>query len=443
MGIEGYLAVLGGKPWTGVGLGRKSMVPNGIYREITNEVTLGYASGRLLASRVGSRSWQLESLFLKVKLFYEVFALVKRCIELDRKPFFALEADSFAITLPNISASSPFLWDAEVALKQTSDAVAFSVEKQTALDSRETTYFRTFRTLPASIYRPEALGQQRSILGEVTLLSMKRDAESGLVVIEGTLRSVDLLQLSTNSRHLYFIDYPVRGTRLRMVGEMTGGDPHLPDKIRFRSRRLALNSEQALALETFFGVEQTGVYCEILPVLGTPCDLYSLGVIGLDILYHGSGHTLAHIKDQVRSLAHACLEISEDQPLIDRIAHVLEKDAALRKVLLPESLGLGAEGSGRIGLPKEDRLWESLLVILMRLQTGLLGREGYAASFSNENNFRLSQIFEEPVKDLSRPLAILRSLCVGDVHSAHFIRDVIDAMLLEKGRSEREETNEN
>lgn len=441
MGLEGYLAVLGGKPWTGVGLGRTSLLPSGIYREVSNEVTIGYASGRLLACRAGSRRWHLESLFLKVRLFYEIIGLVKRCIEVDRKPFFTLETGSFSVILPNTAASSPFLWDAEVALKQSSDAVAFCVEKQTALDSRETTYYRTFRTLPASIYRPESSGQQRSIVGEVTLLSMKRDAESGLVILEGTLRSGELLHLSMSSRNLYFIDYPIRGMRLRMVGEMTGGDPQLPDKIRFQTRRIALNSEQVLSLQSFFGVEQAGVYCEILPVWGTPCDLYSLGVIGLEILYHGSGRSLAQIKDRVRTLAHTCMEISEEEPLVNRISAVLGKDAGLRRVLVPEELGVG-QGSGLIGLPQEDLTWETLLCVIMRLQTGLLGVEGYASSFSNENNFRLSQVFEEPIKDLSRPLAILRSQCVGDVKSAHFIRDVIDSMLGEKGEMERNEKNE-
>lgn len=430
MSLEGYLTVIQGKPWNGIGLGRKGFLPAGIYREIGSEVTVGYAAGRLLATRMGTRGWKLESLFLKIRLFYEVLSLVKRSVEADRKPFFALNTDSFSVSLPTTSASAPFLWDAEVALRQTSDAVAFSVEKQTAVDSRETAYFRTFRPLPASIYRPEALGQQRSLVGEVTLLEMKRDADTGLFLVDGTLRSPDLLNLTLVGKHLYFIEYPIRGRRLRLVAEMTGTDAQLPDKIRFRTRRLALNSEQVLALESFHGVEQVGVYCEVLPILGTPCDLYSLGVIGLDILFHGTGSSLARLKDKLRTLAQACSEISEDMPLPERVSAVLARDADLRGVLVPDELGVGAEGAGRIGLPAEDRIWESIIVVLMRLQTGLLRREGYAPNLSNENNFRLAQVFDEPIKDLSSLLAILRSLCIGDVHSSHFIRGVIDSMLL-------------
>lgn len=434
MSIPGYLNVVSGKRWSGVGQGQRGILPAGVYLELANEITVGYGAGRLLPGRAGSRTWKLESLFLKTRLFYEMLTLVKRCVELDRKPFFSLETDSFALRLPNTSGSSPFLWDAEVALNQSSDAISFSVERQTDLDSRETAYFRSFRSLSASIYRPEAIGQERSIYGEVTLLEIQRDRESGLYQLSATLRSPDLSEIAfSGTRQLYFIDYPVRGRRLRLVSEMVGTDSHNPDKISLKSRRVKLESAQIMALESFRGVELTGVYCEILPTLGTPCDLYSLGVIGLELIFHGSGSPLPLLKDKLRSLALACLERDPALPMVERAASVLSDDEDLRTVLMPEELGVAREGAGQLELPSDDRLWESILVVLMRLQTGLLGNEGYAGSLSNENNFRLSQIFEEPVKDLSGLLAVFRALCTGDVHTSHFIRKVVDDLLLEIG----------
>lgn len=440
MSIPGYLTVVSGKSWAGAGQGQRGILPAGVYHEVGNEMTVGYGSGRLLPGRAGSRTWKLESLFLKTRLFYEMLTLVKRCVELDRKPFFSLETGSFAVRLPNTAVSSPFLWDAEVALNQSSDAISFSVERQTDLDSRETAYFRSFRSLAASIYRPEALGQERSIYGEVTLLEIERDRESGLYQLSATLRSPDLSDIAfSGTKQLYFIDYPVRGRRLRLVSEMVGTDSHNPDKISLKSRRVKLQSEQVMALESFRGVELTGVYCEILPTLGTPCDLYSLGVIGLELIFHGSGSPLPLLKDKLRSLALACSEGDISMPLAERVASVLAKDSELKDILMPDALGVAGEGTGQMGLPSEDRLWESLLVLLMRLQTGLLRSEGYAAMLSNENNFRISQIFEEPVKDLSGLLAIFRALCTGDVHSSHFIRGVVDDLLIELGGMNNEE----
>ena len=429
MSLDGYLDVVGGRPWDGLGQGLKKLLPKGVYREIGDEVAVGYATGRLLTARSGTRTWNLESLYLKSRLFAEVIALVKRCVELDKKPFFCLETSSFGVNLPVTSQTSPFLWDAELALNQTSEAVDFSVEKQTDLDSRETTYFRTFRPLPASIYRPEALGQQRSLIAEISLLKIERDRESGLYEIHGTMRSPDLEDASFVGRHLYFINYPIRGRRLRMVAEMSGADVQLADKIHIKTRKLLLGSEEQTAVESFLGVEQRGVYCEVLPMVGTPCDLYSLAIIGLELLYHGSGAPLALLKDRLFTVGAACLELGPAQPLAERVAKVIREDPQLREVLLPEALGLSDSSSGRIGLPAEDRIWEGMLALLLRMVPGLLKGEGIAPNLSNENNFRLAHVFDEAFDEIAKTAAILRSLCVGDIHGMQLVRKVLDEMI--------------
>ena len=433
MSVQGYLKVLSGRAWDGVGQGQKKLVPKGVYREVSDRMTVGYAAGRLISTRPGESNWQLESLFLKVRLFYEMIAQVKACVELDKKPFFALELSSFGISLPETSPTSPFLWDAEVALNQISDAVDFSVETQTDLDSRETTYFRTFRPLPASIYRPEALGQHRTLIAEVTVLEVRRDRETGLYEISGSLRSADIQDQGFHGRHFYFIDYPVRGKRLRLVAEMTGADARFTDKIEFKTRKLPLDSAQQLALDSFIGVEQVGVYCEILPVLGTPCDLYSLGIIGLEVLFADSGSSLAQLKDELRTLAMACIDLDPEQPLVERIVQVLEDKPDLREILMPEALGLGGADHGSIRLLLECQIWEGVLAVIMKMLSGLLKHESYSPSLSNENNFRLAYVFDEPLRELSRFMAILRSMNVGDAQNAQLVSDVLDEMIKEAG----------
>lgn len=435
MTLEGYLCVLCGKPWEGVGQGKKKLMPNGIYKEISDEVSVGYAAGRLVSTRQGQRTWKLESLFLKVRLFYEMISQVKACVELDQKPFFALEPSSFGICLPGTSPTSPFLWDAEVVMNQTSDAIAFSVEKQTDLDSRETTYFRTFRPLTASIYRPEALAQHRTLMAEVTLLKIERDRDSGLYLISGSMRSSDIQAHGILGRHFYFIDYSVRGKRMRLVAEMTEVDARVADKIQFKTLRLPLSSEQQLALESFIGVEQVGVYCEIFPVLGTPCDLYSLGVIGLEVLFFGSEIALAQIKDQLRTLANTCVDLGEEQSIVERIVQTFKAEPQMREMLMPDVLGLAPSGKDHMGLPPEERIWEGLLSVIMKMLSGLLKHEGYAPSLSNENNFRITHVFDQPLRELGRYMAILRSLNLGDTQSTRLVSEVLDEMIMDMGGS--------
>ena len=433
MSIEGYLKVIYGQPWDGIGQGKRRLIPGGVYKELSNEVAVGYSAGRLISARQGQRTWKLESLFLKVRLFYEMILQVKACVELDQKPFFALEPSSFGISIPSTSPTSPFLWEASVVLNQTSDAIAFSVEKQSDLDSRETTYYRTFRPLSASIYRPESLSQHRTLVAEVTLLKIDRDRDSGLYEISGSMRSSDIQQHGILGRHFYFIDYSVRGKRLRMVAEMTEVDARVADKIQFKTLKHPLTSEQQLALESFIGVEQVGVHCEILPVLGTPCDLYSLGVIGLEVLFYGSDITLAQLKDQLRTLANACMELDEENSIVERIVQTFKNEQALRETLMPDVLGLAESGKNHIGLPPEERIWEGLLSIIMRMLSGLLKHEGYSPNLSNENNFRITQVFDEPLRDLGRYMSMLRSLNLGDAQSTQLVGEVLDDMIKEMG----------
>ena len=433
MTIESYLCVLSGKSWDGVGLGKKKLIPNRVYKEISDAVSVGYSAGRLISTRQGQRVWNLESLFLKVRLFYEMISQVKACVELDQKPFFALELSSFGISLPSTSPTSPYLWDAEVVMNQTSDAIAFSVEKQSELDSRETTYFRTFRPLTASIYRPEALAQQRTLIAEVTLLKIDRDRDTGLYEISGSMRSSDIQSHGILGRHFYFIDYSVRGKRIRLVAEMTEVDARVADKIQFKTLKLPLTSEQQLGLESFIGVEQVGVYCEIFPVLGTPCDLYSLGVIGLEVLFHGSDIALAQLKDQLRTLASACVDLDGELSIVERIIQTFEAEPHLRETLMPDVLGLAHAGKDSMGLPPEEHIWESLLSIIMKMLSGLLKSESYSPSLSNENNFRMTHVFDQPLSDLGRCMASLRSLNLGDTQSTRMVAEVLDEMIMDMG----------
>lgn len=435
MMVDGYLNVLVGKAWKGVGQGKSKLMPSGIYREISDETSVGYAAGRLVSTRQGQRTWKLESLFLKVRLFYEMISQVKACVELDQKPFFSLELSSFGISIPSASPTSPFLWDATVVMNQTSDAIAFSVEKQSDLDSRETTYYRTFRPLTASIYRPGALAQHRTLMAEVTLLKIDRDRDTGLYEITGSMRSSDIQAHGVLGRHFYFIDYSVRGKRMRLVAEMTEVDARVADKIQFKTLKLPLTSEQQLVLESFIGVEQVGVYCEIFPVLGTPCDLYSLGVIGLEVLFSGSDLALAQLKDQLRTLANACMDLNEEESLVERIVQTFESEPNLRETLMPKTLGLASSGKDNMGLPPEERIWEGLLSIIMKMLSGLLKQESYSPSLSNENNFRITHVFDQPLRDLGRYMSILRSLNLGDTQSTKLVGEILDEMIMDIGGS--------
>ena len=98
---------------------------------------------------------------------------------------------------------------------------------------------------------------------------------------------------------------------------------------------------------------------------------------------------------------------------------------------MPDVLGLGNAQKNRIGLPAEERIWEGLLAVVMRMLSGLLKHESYAQNLSNESNFRLTHVFDEPLRELGRYMAIIRSLIVGDTQSTQLVGQVLEEMILE------------
>ena len=88
-----------------------------------------------------------------------------------------------------------------------------------------------------------------------------------------------------------------------------------------------------------------------------------------------------------------------------------------------------------MGLPPEERIWEGLLSIIMKMLSGLLKQEGYAPSLSNENNFRITHVFDQPLRELGRCMAILRSLNLGDTQSTRLVSEVLNEMITDMGGS--------
>ena len=107
----------------------------------------------------------------------------------------------------------------------------------------------------------------------------------------------------------------------------------------------------------------------------------------------------------------------------------------MREMLMPDVLGLAYTGKDHMGLPPEEHIWEGLLSIIMRMLSGLLKGESYSPSLSNENNFRITHVFDQPLSDLGRYMAIIRSLNLGDTQSTQLVSEILDEMIREIGGS--------
>ena len=98
-------------------------------------------------------------------------------------------------------------------------------------------------------------------------------------------------------------------------------------------------------LRSYEGIPFSEVPFEVLQPLSSPCDLYSLGVLALRLLYAGSVLTLPVILDTALSLLRAATAEPSETSLEARILNLLETDERWL-----ETLGLTITAPGKMSV---------------------------------------------------------------------------------------------
>jgi hypothetical protein len=153
---------------------------------------------------------------------------------------------------------------------------------------------------------------------------------------------------------------------------------------------------------------------EVVPLLSSPCDLYSLGVLAVRALLVDEKTTLAIALDEVLSLARqVATEHKADVPLGARIRAILERDSRYAASLGPHRLN-------REGAPPEEalrlipmELWADTLAVAVSLFPGL-GPDSVCHDFGDAPALALETIFNRPLEELEKLLVRSRSLVVID-----------------------------
>jgi len=237
-----------------------------------------------------------ELLHLKLAALHGVFLAAKSAIQQAASPFLGLTSDCFGVSLPATETALPFLWTHQVSLQSPPQCIRTEVG-----DVREPCFI-PYAEPGQSIYRsPHALNQVRG-LARVRIRKVSEPDDQGLVVMEGTLLSEE--PIHAGRLDLLGLEWTLpRLGRLCLYGKIEGKTAEVEGEYRFSSLQTKLPPELKDWLDGGKGtLTSDRVEFHLLPRIGTPCDLYSLGVIGLRILlYHPDG--LAASLDDLLSLA--------------------------------------------------------------------------------------------------------------------------------------------
>jgi hypothetical protein len=405
MGFEDFVDLLAGKPWKGIEHGKKHVTFDGPYHGLEEWNEKQQNPTHLFLGSQGRAGRLVEIFHLKIQLLTEMIHQVRATVSQSQLPFLNLAGDSFRVKLGHTAAGLPLLWTASCLLAKPSDAYALPVETS---DFR---YFIRARGGSASIYLPEGLSATIQGTGNVRLRKVL-PPDQDRTILEGTLVTEERLSNSPND--LVWIRLPLPTGRIDLYGHLYTAEGLAQGEARFRTVPQRLPESVVAALRAAEGVAFARSAFEIVPLLSTPCDLYSLGVLAIRALLVDEENTLAVALDEVLSLARqVATEPAGDVPLGDRIRAIFDKDKRYAASLGPQRLTRQDIDAPEAFQWIPPELWYDALGAVIRLFPGI-GPDSMCRDFGDVPALALETVFNLPLETFEKLLLRSRSLILID-----------------------------
>jgi hypothetical protein len=358
-------------------------------------------SGWLFLGRHGKWGRVVETFHLKLRALSDAVSATRAAIAKMQRPMLNLDADQFKVRLGDFEGALPWLWTSRIQLADSGDAVHLPIA------GSESHYYTLARPPQAPIYHPPAHELSRG-RGSVRVRKVLADLADGAVV-EGTLASQEPIIAAKND--LVWLRLTLPDGPLDLYARVDPNQTLAAGEWRFRTigqrlapARLGQLSEGFSATATF----------EVLPVLSSPCDLFSLGVIAVRMLLVNAQAALPVALDETLSLAREVANQHDAQsPLPLRIRSILESDPKWIAALGPHRLmweGLSPQQAIEI-VPLD--LWTDVLAMIVAMFPGI-GSDSAAGDLGDAPHGALQRVFERTSSELDKLLLRTRSLIVID-----------------------------
>ena len=405
MDLQDFAALLGGEPWKGLDAAKSPMLPEGISRTLQEIDHMRDGGEHLFRSDEGLGGRITEAFYLKIALWEELFTVVQDAVRRLQTPFYSLQHNSFRIRLAGISSHLPYLWAFRAELSDTPNSFLLPTLTQ------DTRFFKVLQPSGFSVYKPEAMTESLQSTGSLRLRKL-RDIGQGEVVLEGTLATNERIEASKSD--LVFIRIPLQSQSHEVFAQISAEDGLAQGELRFTTLGQAVTPDTRDALLACEGVPLPRVPFELMPVMRTPCDVYSLAVIGVEMLLVNSTSTLPVALHESLSLAREIAVMGDrETPLQDRIRKLLDTDPRWRKSLGPHCLlsdELTPEDARKL-MPED--VWVHFLAVLIRLFPGV-GPDSCHEDFGAVSPFALENAFDEPLEEIRALRIRAKSLLFTD-----------------------------
>jgi hypothetical protein len=413
LGLEEYLQVLEGRSWQALGPNGSRWFQKGIYADLETWSAGPRGMPFLLHAAASSPEGLNEIFFLKLSALLGMFKEVRAYVKAHQLPLLNLAPESFRIRLKEVGEQFPALWSAQTLLVRSGQAHPLKIK------STEQKYFLRLGKVVPSPFLPEGLGAHSFGIGSVRRRNVITEADG--TVLEGTLVAEEYLRLDPHD--LLWFKLPVGDERFEFCAHVYTAEAVGPKEARFRTVPTKLPDAVAATLKTTVAFAKAPY--EVWPLLSSPCDMHSLGIIAIRVLLANSKSNLPVIVDDILGLArHVGKDPEQGQGMLPGLQAMLEKEPKLFELVSPCSLvereWTQDQARSQIYLP----LWLETIAWLLRLFPGA-GAQSYCKSFGDVSPLALETIFDAPVQELEQFILRLRSLLVPSIMANEEIADVI------------------
>jgi hypothetical protein len=420
LSLEAHLDILGGVPWKGVEHGEKFFRPDGVYRTLQNADIVQRGDAHLFLSKRGKAAQLVETFYLKLDLLAQALRLVRDVTQVEQRPFLNLSAESFRVTLADVSPTLPFLWTARLVPAVPGSAIALPPPVTGPA------YFLSPDLNSASIYRPEVA--QRMVKGAATVTIWQVNShDDGGISLKGTLVTHEQVEATPND--LLCIGLIFAPGRVDVMANFLDRAAGQTER-HFVTQPQKFSEALGMALRSAEGVSFPNVEFETLPSVSSPCDLYSLGVLGIRALLVNETYALPVALNDFFTLAQACVdEAQTGTDLRERIRATTSSDArwvaALgpQRVLAPNAISVE---DATASLPLD--VWWDAMAILIRCFSGKTP-DALRADPGDAPPGALESVFQPVIDDLDQLLATVRSVLFLDARSASELNAFAQAAL--------------
>ncbi len=420
IGLEAFTDILSGAAWDGLKHGRSVLDLGEQLNALRKDEAVLTADGRLFLEAHGQCGRLVETFHLKLRLLADIVSSVHSMVCHLQRPLLNISPDSWQVKLGEPGRGLPFLWTARAMLSDPGDAIPLAIERS------DLQYYLPAVEGRTSIYRPLVTSLPTKGRASVRIRQVLPDT-SDTTSIEGTFTTQERIEMARND--LVWFRLNLACGEVNLYAHLESDSAMAPNEWRFRTVAQNMDDTKVSDLRAAEGVPIPDVPFEVIPLLSSPCDLYSLAVIAVRILLVDNTNSLPVVLDETLSLPRQIeADYDESTSLEMRISDRFNKDSRWLESLGPHHLTFDKITSDEAFSLIPSELWWTTLAIILRMFPGL-GPDTECKDYGDAQQGGLHKVFERTITDLDNLILRTRSLIVADWKSNQEISGVIQRYL--------------